>query len=213
MWPHDRRAAWRNSARADGPPAEGSSVIDQVNTETPLSTARLTLEPIVATHAPRLFPSLSDERLYTYLPEDPPTSVAALTERYGRWSGRRSPDGREVWLNWALRLRTKAEYVGVVQATARADGSALLAYVLFTAFQRKGYAREACSRVLEHLATDYGIRLAIAEIDTRNQRSIALVESLGFVRTATTRAADYFNGASSDEYRYELSLPRDEPAH
>ena len=73
--------------------------------------------------------------------------------------------------------------------------------------------REACSRVLEHLATDYGIHLAIAEIDTRNQRSIALVESLGFVRTATRRAADYFNGASSDEYRYELSLPRDESAH
>ena len=93
--------------------------------------------------------------------------------------------------------------MGTVEATLRADDTALLAYMIFTPFQRRGYAREGCARVLQHLVRDYGVRLVIAEIDTRNQPSIALVESLGFIRTATRHAADFFKGASSDEYRYE----------
>jgi ribosomal-protein-alanine N-acetyltransferase len=44
-----------------------------------------------------------------------------------------------------------------------------------------------------------------AEIDTRNTASIHLVEALGFARVATTPGADFFKGAASDEYRYELS--------
>lgn len=163
-------------------------------------------------HARKLFPSLGDERLYTYIPQEPPTSVAALGERYERLSRRRSPDGREIWLNWALRPRTEAQHVGVVQATVRDDATALLAYMIFIPYQGMGYAREACLRVLNHLASAYRTRLAIADIDTRNQPSIGLAESLGFTRTATKRPADYFKGASSDEHRYELRLPRDEMA-
>ena len=44
-----------------------------------------------------------------------------------------------------------------------------------------------------------------AEIDTRNIASIRLVESLGLSRVATTREADFFKGASSDEYKYAVS--------
>lgn len=180
--------------------------IQMVNPETPLLTPRLALEPLSTAHAQKLFSSLGDERLYAYIPQDPPTSVAALTERYTRLSRRLSPDGREIWLNWALRSRTDSFYVGVVEVTARADDSALLAYMIFTPFQGQGYAREACVRVLDHLANDYGTRLVIADIDTRNRPSIALAEALGFARTAITQDADYFKRASSDEYRYELRL-------
>ena len=44
-----------------------------------------------------------------------------------------------------------------------------------------------------------------AEIDTRNVGSVRLVESLGLTRIATTQDADFFKGASSDEYKYSVS--------
>ena len=87
----------------------------------------------------------------------------------------------------------------------REDHTALLAYMIFPAFWRQGYAREGCARVLTHLFEDYRVSRVAAEIDTRNSSSIRLVEALGFARVATTPDADFFKGASSDEYRYELS--------
>jgi ribosomal-protein-alanine N-acetyltransferase len=69
--------------------------------------------------------------------------------------------------------------------------------------QGQGYAREGGRRVIEHLARDYGVRLVVAEIDTRNRASVGVAEALGFVRVAERPAADFFKGAVSDEYRYE----------
>lgn len=168
-----------------------------------LTTARLILEPLVAGHAQVLYPPLQDERLYTFIPQDPPASIEALAARYRRLEARRSPDGREVWLNWAARPHANQTYVGTFEATLLADRTAMLAYMVFSPHRRLGYAREASARVIEHLVRDHGVRLVVAEIDTRNHASIGVVEALGFVRVASRQAADYFKGAVSGEYRYE----------
>jgi RimJ/RimL family protein N-acetyltransferase len=171
--------------------------------EQALQTARMVLEPLLPRHAERLSPLLGDAALYTYLPQEPPASLEEVEARYRRLAGRRSPDGAEVWLNWAARLRETEEYVGTFQATVRADATALIAYMIFTPFQRRGLAREGCAAVLASLAGTWGVRTVAAEIDTRNAASVALVESLAFARSATLPGVDYFKGASSDEYRYE----------
>lgn len=170
-------------------------------------TPRLLLEPLVEAHAAVLYPLLQDVRLYTFIPQGPPASSEALAARYRALSARRSPDGSEIWLNWALRLRADERYVGIVQATIQADRRALLAYMVFHPFQGQGFAREGCIRVLKHLCGDYGMQRVAAEIDTRNSASIALVESLGFTCVAMDPAADFFKGSVSDEYRYEYSPP------
>jgi [ribosomal protein S5]-alanine N-acetyltransferase len=72
-------------------------------------------------------------------------------------------------------------------------------------YQRRGFAAEACGRLLEHLFQDYRMDVVAAEIDTRNVASIALVESLGFERVAFLEDADNFKGSSSEEYRYEIA--------
>jgi [ribosomal protein S5]-alanine N-acetyltransferase len=169
----------------------------------PLVTARLMLEPLAVSHAQTLYPLLRDKRLYTYIPQEPPASVEALAARYTRLAARHSPDGRQLWLNWAARLHTGPDYVGTFEATVEPDQTAFLAYMIFPTHQRQGYAREGCMLVLEHLARDYHVRLVVAEIDTRNRGSIGVVESLGFVRVAERPNADFFKGAVSDEYRYE----------
>lgn len=174
--------------------------------EQTIQTARLVLDPLLPTHAAALFTALQDSRLYTYIPDDPPITLTALAARYRRLARRRSPDGREVWLNWVANLRGADQPIGAFQATIPPDGPALLAYMIFAPFQRQGYACEGMKAIVARLATVYGVRQVAAEIDTRNAASIALVERLGFTRVATQRNADTFKGATSDEYRYERAL-------
>lgn len=179
-----------------------------ISPEKVLETRRLLLEPLTEAHAEDLYEPLLDGRLYSFVPQDPPVSRQAVEDRYRKLSSRRSPDGGEAWLNWAVRERETARYAGTLQASVEADGTAFIAYVVFVPYQRRGFAAEGCGRLLAHLFDDYGVSVVVAEIDTRNTGSIALVESLGFVRVLFQKDADHFKGASSDEYRYELGRPR-----
>jgi [ribosomal protein S5]-alanine N-acetyltransferase len=175
--------------------------------ERELETRRLLLEPLNAAHAAELYEHLLDRRLYTFIPQDPPASEWALADRYRKLAARRSPDGSEAWLNWAVRERETGRYVGTLEATVEGDRRASIAYTVFVPYQRMGFAFEGCERVLGHLFGDYGVQVVVAEIDIRNTPSIALVESLGFGRVSLQKDADHFKGASSDEYRYELRGP------
>ena len=182
------------------PPEE----IDLVAPEARLETPRLLLEPILPAHAPVLHELMQQERLYRFIPQDPPVTPQALEDRYGFLSARRSPDGREAWLNWAVRERGSGDYAGTLEATVHDHRKATVAYMVFVPYQRRGFAAEACGRLLEHLFDDYRVGVVAAEIDTRNAASIALVESLGFERVGFQKDADHFKGSTSDEYRYEI---------
>ena len=107
-------------------------------------------------------------------------------------------------MNWALLRRRSGDYAGVLEATVHENLTATIAYMIFVPYQRLGFAAEGCSRLLAHLFEDYQVSGVMAEIDTRNAASIALVESRGFERVAFHKDADHFKGSSSDEYRYEL---------
>jgi RimJ/RimL family protein N-acetyltransferase len=176
--------------------------------ENNLETERLILEPLRRRHARHLFPALSDPRIYTFIPQDPPTSLLALENRYQQLESRKSPDGDEAWLNWAIRLKQHGEYIGTIEATIRQDQSSLLAYELSTDFRGNGYATESCARVIESLFADYDVVEIIAEVDTRNEASCKLLERLSFERVLTRPHADFFKGESSDEYTYKLYRQR-----
>ena len=182
--------------------------------EKTLKTERLLIEPLLPEHAPLLHESLTDERLYRFIPTEPPESVGVLETRYRDLASRRSADGSEAWLNFAVRLRqgwtrAGAAYIGTLEATVYPDQSAYVAYAVFVPFWGRGYAKEGCASLLEYLIEDYGVRVVAAEMDTRNAASVALAEALGFERVGTTRGADHFKGSVSDEYHYELRVRGD----
>ena len=172
--------------------------------ETVFETDRLHLEPLREGHAAELFRLLSDPAMYRFIPQDPPESIAKLVERYKFLETRRSPDGEEEWLNWAVRLKGEDVCVGTVQVTLPRDGRAQLAYEIGTMYWRRGFATEACSRVIQALF-EQGASEVWAELDTRNEASIALLERLGFRRGALKKNADHFKGSDSDEWTYRLS--------
>ena len=142
--------------------------------------AELELEDLTVAHASVMFEGLSDGALYDYLDEAPPLTAEHLAERYRVLERRTSPDGRERWLNWAVHLPGSSTYVGYVQATVDPGGTASIAYVVFREHWGRGYGRQAVAIMLRLLRDRYGVRKAIARIDSRNARSSGLLKSLNF---------------------------------
>ena len=169
-----------------------------------LFTKRLRIEPLRADHAPRVIDSLQDVSIYTYLPNDPPT-LEFLQRRYNFLENGRSPDGKALWLNWLVFCRQTDVVIGTFQATLPESASGAIAYVIFPSFWRQGYAREMTLFMMNYLFDTYEPPSLYAEIDTRNRGSIRLVEGLGFTQVSIKRNADFFKGASSDEFMYSIS--------
>jgi RimJ/RimL family protein N-acetyltransferase len=105
-------------------------------------------------------------------------TVDELRARFLGWERRRSPDGRQAWLNWTLRLRADGRAVGWVQATVTGD-SAEIAYATLAAARRRGFAAEAVRAMVAWL----GASRVEAHIDPGNRASAALARSLGFRAT------------------------------
>ena len=165
----------------------------------------MSFEPLREAHATLLHANFQDERLYRWIPQEPP-DLEQLRLHYRRLEARQSPDGTEAWLNWTLRLKEEQVFAGTLEATIHANDHASIAYFVFPAFWGRGVAKEACGRLCAHLVEDWRVKQLAANIDTRNAASIALVRSLGFVVAKTIRNADFFKGSSSDEYVYRLSV-------
>lgn len=147
-----------------------------------IDTARLTLEPQGAEHAEAMFAVLSDPKIYEY-ENEPPPSLEWLRKRYARLETRQSADGAQRWLNWVLRIRT-SELIGYVQATLHPDNRAAIAYELSSAYWGRGLAHEAVAAMIAELIGHYQVRSLAAVLRRENQRSMRLLERLGFAPAA-----------------------------
>lgn len=155
----------------------------------PLTTPRLRLEPLRVDHAPEAARLLDDVRLHRWTGGSPRTPEE-LEAVYRRQSAGRSPDGSQGWLNWMLRCTADSRLVGTVQATLHRRGEAPgfeadLAWVVGTAHQGNGYAREAAHTMAAWLRTHGATRLT-AHVHPDHQASAAVARSLGMTPTDDT---------------------------
>ena len=170
-----------------------------------LATPRLALEPLTRAHAAPMFEGFADPALYRWIGADPPETVADLDSRFQRIANPYGPQG-QLWLNWAVRFNEDRAYAGLVEATVRPDRIVFIAFYVFTAYARRGVAREACTAMIDHLWRDYDAVEIRADTDYRNVPSRSLVESLGFVRRARNIITT-LRGEPSTDYRYRLKRP------
>ena len=117
-----------------------------------IHTRRLDLEPTLRHHAEQMYPILADLAIYELTGGSAPSSAAALADTYASRESRRSPDGKELWLNWIVRERSLAVAIGCAQATI-IKTRAHLAWIIGTRWQRHGYASEAARAVVCWLET------------------------------------------------------------
>jgi RimJ/RimL family protein N-acetyltransferase len=155
----------------------------------PIGSERLILEPLRVGHAAEMAPVLDDADLHTFIGGRPAT-VEELRDRYAAQALGQSPDGRQGWLNWILRLRGTGEPVGTVQATLTRDpaGAAVvaeLAWVVAVNHQRRGYAREAATALAGWLR-EHGVATLIAHITPAHRAAVAVATRLGMHATGVT---------------------------
>jgi RimJ/RimL family protein N-acetyltransferase len=144
----------------------------------------LVLEPLRAAHADELYAVLADPALYRHIGHPPPGSVEVLREVYRGLESRRSPDGREAWLNWVVRDTATQAALGYVQATVLARGRAWVAYVIGREHQGRGLATRATRAMMDHLRSEHAVSRFLASVEQDNTPSIRLLGRLGF-RPAT----------------------------
>lgn len=171
-----------------------------------ISTRRLLLEELEPRHAFALYPGLKQESLYEFIDDIPPLSDTALRKRYELLARKRSPDGTEIWLNWAIFVTSSENYVGYIQATLREGLPCDIAYVLFQEYWGRGYAREAIQAILPTISNTYNVKTFRALVDTRNKRSINLLLALNFYQNECVNRQVRIRGVLSEESEYILTL-------
>lgn len=171
-----------------------------------IHTSRLRLEPTVEAHADLVYAALDDDAMWQFFPAFRPRSLEALRERYRRFAaGYPDSDRKQCWENWTVFLRVDAQPVGAMQATIEfAQNAARIAYAIHREHWRQGYAAEAARAVIEHLQTEHNVLAVFAEMNTANDASVGLIESLGFRRVERRIQVDSGNGLLGDEFLYEL---------
>lgn len=160
-----------------------------------ITTARLVLEPLVPEHAGPMLTVLGDPALYLFTGGEPPTADG-LRRRYALQSAGGSPDGRQAWFNWILRVRGEGGPAGFVQATVQAadpeaadpEASADLAWLVGVPHQGRGLASEAALGVRDWLAAR-GVARFAARIHPRHTASARVARRLG-LRPAPAPDAD-----------------------
>ena len=153
-----------------------------------LESERLVLEPLRPEHAKELAPVLDDADLHRFIGGEP-QSADELLARFERQAVGHSPDGRQHWLNWAVRERSSGEALGTMQATVSSDAHetvAEVAWVIGLSHQGKGFAKEAAALMVPWLRTR-GVRRVRAHIHPGHLASMGVARSLGLLPTDVTQ--------------------------
>jgi len=173
----------------DGDEAEGNTrkaSLDALPEPGLLRSDRLALEPLRVDHAAETADLFDDERLHAFIGGAPATE-AQLADRYARQATGWSQDRSERWFNWIIRRQSDDQVVGTVQATvtmAEDDLVAEVAWVVATAHQRQGYAKEAAMAMARWLRS-HGIAVLVAHVHPDHDASHGVASALGLTRTGS----------------------------
>lgn len=77
--------------------------------------------------------------------------------------------------------------IGKIYFSDREYGSYEIGYTFNKAYQGKGYASESIQGMMKYAFSTLGVRRIFAQIDTRNSKSIRLVERIGMRKEAEHR--------------------------
>ena len=147
-----------------------------------MSSARLRLVPLMVADADEMVGVLSGAALYAFTGGAPP-GLDELRARYAWQVAGRSPDGREEWRNWVLRLGPGGQAVGYVQATITGEEQcAEIAWVIGLEWQGRGYATEAARELVAWLDSR-GVRVIRAHIHPGHAASAAVARRAGLAPT------------------------------
>jgi RimJ/RimL family protein N-acetyltransferase len=110
------------------------------------------------------------------------------------------------WFQMMIENAETGELIGDCGLKSMGDDprQVVIGYTLAPIHQGKGYATEAITRLLDYIFTDLGKHRVTAMADTRNTRSVRLMERVGMRREGHFIQNNWFKGAWADEYLYAV---------
>jgi ribosomal-protein-alanine N-acetyltransferase len=131
-------------------------------------------------------------------------SPPATPEDYGQYMNSLRREGREGFL---VTLADSGEIAGVININEIVRGlfqSACLGYYAFEPFAGQGLMRRGMKKVLHYCFAELRLHRLEANIQPENQRSIALVKSLGFAKEGYSPAYLKIEGEWRDHERWAI---------
>jgi RimJ/RimL family protein N-acetyltransferase len=110
------------------------------------------------------------------------------------------------WFQAAIELKTKHALLGdcAFHVMASDPRQSYIGVTLAREYWGKGYAEEACRRLIDYLFSELGQHRIVAECDVENTNSFRLLEQLGFHREASLVENIWFKGAWGSEFHYAI---------
>lgn len=170
-----------------------------------LITQRLTLRPLTSGDDARLHALMSDPKVMAFWDSvqiaDPATTAEILERQLGDIAAGAA-------LHWAMARSADAAFVGVIDLSDIDAGRrrAEIGFMLAKPFWGLGYAREASHAVISHAALTLRLKALSARAHLGNERSISLLEQLGFQREGVLRGSVERDGARRDCLMFGLPL-------
>lgn len=170
-----------------------------------LETPRLLIRRFRTADIPVFAAYRSDPVIARYQAWIAPVSIEAATAKIAEFTG--AGVGEPGWFQYAVELKADGHLVGDVGVHLHEDlVHAELGFTIKADRQGNGYAAEAVHAVLDDYFTRRGLQRMAADCDVRNQRSIRLLERMGFQREEEQRT--FLNGTWTDGYLYGLPADR-----
>lgn len=168
-----------------------------------MSTERLILRRFRASDAPVLAAYRSIPEVARYQPwavpfpvEKAATAVRAYAEGSPVTAG---------WFQYAVEHAADQRLIGDVGVRIHDNlKQGEIGFTFDPAYQRRGFAFEAVSAVLERLFTEQDLHKVTGECDARNVRSAGLMERLGFQREGLLRQQTFIKDEWTDDLLYGL---------
>jgi RimJ/RimL family protein N-acetyltransferase len=169
----------------------------------PIRTERLTLRLHVAADVDDVHAYQSDPEVTRYQLYDPRTAEV-ITQKLVEWGAATTLKNNNDYLQLAIDLESRI--IGSLYFVLKRiqDGVAEIGWALHRDYQGKGYAFEAASAVLELAFATLGLHRVAAELDPRNDASVALCLRLGMRHEAHFVEDMMFKGDWADTGVYAI---------
>lgn len=169
----------------------------------PLTTERLVLRPFELADAAAVHAWMGDPEVARYQSYEP-RSASEVESVVAEFAAARSLVDEGDFIQPAIVVDD--EVVGALYLVVRsaADRTVELGWSLRADRQRRGYASEAVRAILDLSFGTLGAHRAIAELDPRNDASVALCERVGMRREAHLVENYWFKGTWADTLVYAV---------
>jgi RimJ/RimL family protein N-acetyltransferase len=166
-----------------------------------IATERLILRRFRTADAPVLAAYRSDPEVARYQSWDAPFPMLRAETAVANFMA--SDPDKPGWFQYAVEL--SGTLIGDVAVHLHDNlRQAEIGFTLAPAYQKRGFATEAVSAVLDRLFRVQHLHKVAGECDARNKPSAALLERLGFTREGLLRQQTFIKGEWTDDLLYGL---------